>query len=182
MSHLKFSNQIESEVHQTLGAEKIEEICDKHRLQDEGKELLNKVLLSLKLGDLSKDNDLTAEIINRIAAGRPEKEVIKKNHWYYRRIIYFFKRNVSRFSQREIKKEIRVPSRLLVKISKNFGIRLGVVFALAVLFSITAMVFGLLVPCWTFDDLVSRLRKRRQKISRISTPSYLYDGVYFLIK
>lgn len=78
MSHLKFPKQIESEIHQTLGAEKIEEICDKHRLQDEGKELLNKVLLSLKLGDLSKDNDLAAEIINRIAAGRPEKEVIKK--------------------------------------------------------------------------------------------------------
>lgn len=78
MTHLKFPNQIESEIHQTLGAEKIEEICDKYQLQDEGKKLLDKVLLSLKLGDLSKNGNLTAEIINQIAAKRPEKEAIKK--------------------------------------------------------------------------------------------------------
>ena len=78
MTHLKFPNQVESEIHQTLGAEKIEEICDQHRLQDEGKELLGKILLSLKLEDLSVNKKLTAEIINQIAAGRPEKEAIKK--------------------------------------------------------------------------------------------------------
>ena len=78
MTHLKFPNQIESEIHQTLGAEKIEEICDRHQLQDGGKELLDKVLLSLKLDDLFINKNLVAEIINQIAAGRPEKETIKK--------------------------------------------------------------------------------------------------------
>ena len=78
MAHLKFPNHIESEIHQILGAEKIEEICDQHRLQDEGKELLSKILLSLKLEDLFVNKNLAAEIINQIAAGRPEKETIKK--------------------------------------------------------------------------------------------------------
>lgn len=78
MTYLKFPDRIESEVHQTLGAEKIEEICDRHQLQDKGKELLDKVLLSLKLDDLFINKNLVTEIINQVAAGRPEKEAIKK--------------------------------------------------------------------------------------------------------
>jgi len=74
MTHLKFPNQIESEIHQTLGAEKIEEICDQHRLQDGGKELLNKVLMNLTLNDLLTDKNLPAEIVDHIyVAGRSER-------------------------------------------------------------------------------------------------------------
>jgi hypothetical protein len=77
MTHLKFPNQVESEIHQILGAEKIQEICDKYWLEDGGKQVLDKILLKLKLNELLRKEKLI-HIINHETKGCPEKELVKK--------------------------------------------------------------------------------------------------------
>lgn len=67
-----------SDVHQGLGDTKIREICDRYSLEDEGKDLVNQILLDFELNDLVENKELTLGIIGQEIDGCPEKETIIK--------------------------------------------------------------------------------------------------------
>jgi cell fate (sporulation/competence/biofilm development) regulator YmcA (YheA/YmcA/DUF963 family) len=78
MARLKFFNRAESDVHQRLGDAKIQEIYDRHLLEEEGKEIINKFLGRIKANDLVKNKDLILESIEQDINNHPEIEKIRR--------------------------------------------------------------------------------------------------------
>lgn len=83
MSCPKIFNQIESDTHQTLGGIKIQEIRERYFLGDEGKEIIDRILLRLKSSDLAENNEpvfneTVLSVFNQETDGYPEKETIQK--------------------------------------------------------------------------------------------------------
>ena len=83
MSCPKIFNQIESDTHQTFGGIKIQEICERYFLEDEGEKIINRILLRLKSSDLAENNEsvfneTVLSVFNQETDGYHEKTAIEK--------------------------------------------------------------------------------------------------------
>jgi len=84
MSCPKIFNQIESDTHQILSDIKIREICERYYLGNEryflneGKSIIDRILLRLKSSDLAENNEIALSVINQETDGCPEKTAIEK--------------------------------------------------------------------------------------------------------